>query len=112
MPYKDIENRRKSWRRWKEKHSHEHKKRQAIQKQAVYSNPIQKHCSIKGCEILGERHHPNYDRPEEIIWLCKKHHEQIHHNEERKCNFPGCELKHHAHGFCNRHMKKWKRGTL
>lgn len=34
------------------------------------------------CEICGddngEGHHPDYNRPLEVHWLCRKHHRQIH----------------------------------
>lgn len=36
----------------------------------------------KSCEICGKSnaqgHHPNYDRPLEVIWLCPIHHKEIH----------------------------------
>jgi len=35
-------------------------------------------CSVCGCE-KSEAHHPNYSKPLEVIWLCKKHHEKEHH---------------------------------
>lgn len=35
-------------------------------------------CSINGCVDLGERHHPDYNKPKEIIWLCRKHHIEFH----------------------------------
>lgn len=31
-------------------------------------------CGIK----KAEGHHPNYTKPLEVIWLCKKHHKEIH----------------------------------
>ncbi|MGI6854350.1 hypothetical protein [Mesorhizobium sp. 1B3] len=41
----------------------------------------------KPCEICGETqvdaHHPDYDRPMDVQWLCRLHHRQLH-NEERK----------------------------
>lgn len=34
------------------------------------------------CEVCGrekaEAHHPDYDRPGEVKWLCRKHHKQLH----------------------------------
>lgn len=34
------------------------------------------------CEICGEKrsvgHHPDYDRPLDVIWLCQAHHKQLH----------------------------------
>lgn len=28
--------------------------------------------------IFTEAHHPNYDMPLDVIWLCKLHHTEIH----------------------------------
>ena len=101
MPYKNIEDRRAAWRRWKDNNISKHKENQLIQKQAVYHNPIRQSCSIKGCDVLGERHHPDYTKPKEIIWLCKTHHESLHHQEFKTCSIDGCERKHTAKGFCH-----------
>ena len=34
------------------------------------------------CHICGatevEGHHPDYSRPLDVVWLCKKHHQEIH----------------------------------
>lgn len=38
-------------------------------------------CSIKKCKIIGQAHHPDYDFPSEIIWLCVKHHIQLHNKK-------------------------------
>ena len=65
-------------------------------------------CSIKHCTNLGERHHPNYLKPLEIVYLCKKHHENIH----RKfiiCTVNGCNNIHSARGLCGKH---WKRNKM
>lgn len=35
------------------------------------------------CEVCGhvaEAHHENYDKPLEVRWLCKDHHEEVHHS--------------------------------
>lgn len=37
-------------------------------------------CSITGCNNIGEKHHPDYDKPLEIVWLCSKHHKEEHRN--------------------------------
>lgn len=38
--------------------------------------------SPEPCEICGaekaEAHHPDYDRPGDVQWLCRKHHQQLH----------------------------------
>lgn len=36
------------------------------------------------CEVCGakaEAHHPDYDRPGDVVWLCRKHHRQAHARE-------------------------------
>jgi hypothetical protein len=37
----------------------------------------------KACEICGnkhvEMHHQDYSKPLEVMWLCRKHHAEIHH---------------------------------
>jgi hypothetical protein len=37
-------------------------------------------CSIKKCKIIGQAHHPDYNKPLEIVWLCNRHHQQLHHS--------------------------------
>lgn len=38
------------------------------------------------CRVCGESkveaHHPDYDKPFDVVWLCFKHHRQIHENPE------------------------------
>lgn len=41
-------------------------------------NPLRKRCSVDGCNEWGERHHLDYSNPDDIIRLCKKHHEALH----------------------------------
>ena len=38
-------------------------------------------CSINGCELSGERHHFDYSKPLEVIYLCKSHHSQLHQRQ-------------------------------
>ena len=35
-------------------------------------------CCINNCNIEGEAHHPDYERPYEIVWLCRTHHRNVH----------------------------------
>lgn len=44
----------------------------------------------KACEVCGkkaERHHVDYDKPLELVFLCREHHLELHKQEK---------LKHHA----------------
>lgn len=37
------------------------------------------------CEVCGEPktdgHHTDYDKPLEVVWLCRKHHAEVHHSK-------------------------------
>ena len=36
---------------------------------------------VEGCALCGasaEMHHPDYDKPLEIVWLCREHHLSLH----------------------------------
>lgn len=40
-------------------------------------------CWVCGCEKV-EGHHPDYDAPLDVIWLCKKHHMEIHREHDHE----------------------------
>ena len=106
MPSKDLEVRRATWRRWAEKNrskdSVAYKKYLARQAaQAKY--PELKTCSVLGCYEIGERHHPDYQKRLEIVWLCKTHHEEVHHGIN-KCKL--CDSKRFSRGYCSKHYKQ------
>jgi hypothetical protein len=45
----------------------------------VRTKLIEKHpCEVCGKESNVEAHHTDYNKPLQVIWLCKKHHEEIH----------------------------------
>lgn len=109
MPYKNIEERRECWKRWYYKNRDKVRKQHKIQHQASYYNPIRQVCSIKDCNEIGERHHHSYEKPRDIIWLCKKHHEQLHSRSIRQCEKLSCNNKHLAKGLCKKHYSEFKR---
>lgn len=37
-----------------------------------------KPCEMCGTEIDVHRHHPDYDKPMDIIFLCRTHHKRVH----------------------------------
>ena len=57
------------------------KARNAVQK-AIKAGELEK----GGCEVCKskntEAHHDNYSKPLEVRWFCKKHHENMHHDDE------------------------------
>jgi len=56
--------------------------KQAARELARKLYPVAQCCTYNGCTKLGDRHHPDYNKPADIIWLCKKHHSQLHREEE------------------------------
>lgn len=61
-------------------------------------------CSISNCNILGERHHPDYSIPNEIIWLCRKHHKLAHGIVRNKCILCGEVVN--ARKLCKKHYNR------
>jgi hypothetical protein len=54
------------------------RKAQNILAGAVKTNKVFKlHCIVCGSEKV-EAHHPDYDRPLDVIWMCPVHHKQTH----------------------------------
>lgn len=35
-------------------------------------------CELPECNSKPEAHHPDYDRPLQVVWLCSAHHKQAH----------------------------------
>jgi len=99
MPSKNIENRREAYRRWAEKNIEKRRSYQRVLAVAKKANPIVNECSVEGCFNLGERHHPDYSKPEEIVWFCKTHHRRLNH--AGKCKICGDKIR--ARGWCNKH---------
>jgi len=51
-----------------------HRARAAVNQYFSYS----RNCEYPRCSEVGEAHHPDYTRPLDVIWLCKKHHAGLH----------------------------------
>lgn len=56
-------------------------------------------CSTCGKE-KSDAHHPDYTRPDYIIWLCRQCHGEVHRNKCCKC-----DMKHHAKSLCRTHYR-------
>jgi len=39
---------------------------------------IRLRCQVRKCKIIGQAHHPDYSKPLEVEWLCRKHHLALH----------------------------------
>lgn len=43
-------------------------------------------CSVCGLKKKIHGHHEDYSKPLDVIWVCDKHHKQIHMNKKKKHN--------------------------
>jgi len=41
-------------------------------------HPLRYTCVVSGCKKVGERHHPDYNKATDIVWLCSEHHRELH----------------------------------
>ena len=84
----------KASREYKEKHKEEIKKyqyeyyrkwklkiraRKISRREILNGKIIKGKCRYCGSEKNIDGHHPNYNKPLKIIWLCRLHHRQLHH---------------------------------
>lgn len=62
---------------WHAKHPNAKKAHYAIN-DAITAGKLKR----KACEICGSKnahaHHPNYNKPFDVLWLCKSHHSLLH----------------------------------
>lgn len=62
--------------RWqKRKHTAKYKCRRAL-REAINAGKITR--GTCHCGEIGDAHHDDYDKPFEVVWLCKKHHREEH----------------------------------
>jgi hypothetical protein len=64
-------------------------------------------CSVKGCSKIAEKHHPDYRKPFDIVWLCRLHHRAVHGKVRGFCSI--CASPHYAKGLCQKHYRQQKR---
>ncbi len=64
--------------RWKQRNYVKAKHLNNLGRKTVRHFPDKEPCIRLGCDVEGERHHPNYSRPYEIVWLCRDHHKWCH----------------------------------
>jgi hypothetical protein len=107
MPYKDKEKSREAYRKWLSRNKDKISEYRKILYKAKKANPIAQECVIEGCQSIGERHHPDYSKPEEIIWICREHHRRKMH--AGKCSVCGDKIR--ARGLCNKHYKQERKRT-
>lgn len=64
--------------KWKFNNANKVKAQRKLQKAIKLGKVFKRACLFcQKSETIG--HHPNYDKPLEVIWVCKIHHRQIHY---------------------------------
>ena len=81
---KEIYN--ESRRRWKRKHPIAHIAHYMVNNEIYNGKLIKLPCEICGTTNNIHAHHPDYSKPLNIIWLCRKHHIELHSNIFKKEN--------------------------
>ena len=70
-------------KRWRTRNPEKYKAHAAV-RQAVKNRTLEK----KACEVCAaqkvEAHHPDYAQPLKIIWLCSKHHAELHKQQREQ----------------------------
>lgn len=81
MPIKDLVKRRENHRRYMKQryntdpiHRAKHLARVASRLHGGYTKQP---CDVCGSQ-QAEKHHEDYDRPLDVVWLCRSHHLDLH----------------------------------
>lgn len=101
MPYKNPEDKKAHRRRWYYKNREKILIKAKVYRITKRRYPRPQACSICG-DLNGQPHHPDYSKPLDVIWLCKKHHDQVHY-KPRLCTVEDCGQKHWGRGMCQKH---------
>ena len=70
------------WNEIRKNNEVEHKKmvaRSALNNAINYGKIQRQFCEIIDCKLIGEAHHDDHNKPFDVKWLCKAHHEEYHH---------------------------------
>lgn len=49
-----------------------------IARRAAYMGKLKRQPCLECGAVKTEAHHPDYTKPLDVVWLCKKHHQEIH----------------------------------
>ena len=69
----------KSWyERYKQKNKIKFDARKVLRDSVYRGKIIRKPCMRCGSKTMVEGHHPDYSKPLDVLWLCRKHHQELH----------------------------------
>ena len=66
-------------REWWKKNKDKLKVKDAVRYAIKTGKLVKTPCHICG-DVQVEGHHPDYSRPLDVVWLCRKHHNEVHHS--------------------------------
>lgn len=78
-------------KKWRSKNLVKARKRDNLGRRTRRRFPDKESCCINRCDVIGEAHHPDYEKPYEIVWLCRKHHREAHSGG--KSVFGGADIR-------------------
>ncbi len=82
--YKDNKNKRiKSINKWIKNNAHKRQAQEQVHRSIASGKLIRKPCAVCN-NTKTDAHHPDYSKPLEVIFLCRKHHIEIHRKERLK----------------------------
>lgn len=78
MPHR-VASRSAIIKKWKAEHPNRRRAQNAVAN-AIRDGKLEKWpvCAMPECDRKPEAHHPDYDSPLEVVWLCRPHHMQAH----------------------------------
>ena len=112
MPYNSKEKQREHNRKYYQRTKDRYKEYHRLTRIAQRAHPIRQKCSVDGCDTPGERHHEDYSKPTEIVWLCRTHHRPGRHAvmSTKKCI--SCDEPAYSKERCNKHYISWRKSTI
>ena len=72
-------------KRYRDKTKNQSKAHYELRKALLHGEIEKEFCAV--CNSDAEAHHPDYDKPLEVIWLCHKHHMQMHYFKKGSENY-------------------------
>ena len=87
MPYKNPQDKKKAWDKWRGKNPNywkknrsprndEERQKDKMRKRSQRATPTKRKCEVSGCSKMGERHHSSYGS-QKVRWLCRDHHAKV-----------------------------------
>jgi len=72
---------RQYWRTHKKKVNDKVRSRKRFYRSILDGRTTKQPCSVCG-NLLVEGHHPDYSKPFGVVWLCRKHHIELHRDKK------------------------------